>query len=338
MSEDGPPLDHQRLLDEINDEVRRRRETGDIPPDLERELDLVFARFAPVDALEADFEQVLARAEQATFIDTVAPVESSRPVVPYFKKVVRKIVGWYLRYVAHQTTAFAHAITRAVRLLGERVDALEEASPLAVPASDPAAPPNPRWTPFIVERVAGAPGRVAHADAADGSLVRALVEAGVDAYGIDPRPRPEAADTEVREDEAIVHLRALPDGALGGLVLTGCVERLPVGALVKLADLAAAKLAPGGVVVVVSVDPRWWIVNVDDVNVDLAPGRPLRRTTWERLFGERGFTGVEAVEGERAEALKLLPKGNAVMNENLELLNDLLFGPSDYAVVARRPA
>jgi hypothetical protein len=336
---DAAPLDHQRLLDEINEEVRRRRESGEIPADLERELDLVFARFAPVDALEDDFEQVLTRAEQATFIDTVAPVESSRPVVPYFKKVVRKVVGWYLRYIAHQTTAFAHAITRAVRLLGERVDLLEEASPVGV-KDQPASrrPLGPGWVERAVDRMKSADGRVAHADAGDGSVVRALVAAGVDAYGIDPNPQPGASDTELREDEVVVHLRALPDAALGGLVLTGCVERLPVGALVKLADLALAKVKPGGPVMVVSVDPRWWAVNVDEVNVDLAPGRPLHRATWEHLLSERGFESVEGADGERQEGLKLLPRGNAVMNENLAVLNDLLFGPAEYAVVARRPA
>jgi hypothetical protein len=340
MAEGAEPLDHQRLLDEINEEVRRRRESGEIPAELERELDLVFARFAPVGALEDDFEQVLTRAEQVSFIDTIAPVESSRPVVPFFKKVVRKIVGWYLRYVAHQTTAFAHTITRAVRLLGERVETLEDASPLAVKHRPLARPPlSDQWTAFIVERLRGAPGRVAHADAGDAALVRSLNAAGVDAYGIDPDPQPGASDAEVREDEAAVHLRALPDASLGGLVLTGCTERLPVGALVKLADLAAAKVKPGGTVVVVSRDPQDWARDLaTHADVDLSVGRPLHAGTWSKLLDERGFEDVGVVEGERPEGLRSLPKGNAVMNENIELLNDILFGPVDYAVVARRPA
>lgn len=331
------PLDHDRLLAEIDEEVRRRRESGEIPADLERELDLVFARFAPVTALDADFEQVLTRAEQSTFIDTVAPVESSRPVVPVFKKVVRKVVGWYLRYVAQQTTAFAHAITRAVRLLGERVDALEAAAPGAAAAITPrVSEVVDEWAEFVVDRMKGAPGRVVHAEAGDGVLLAALVEAGIDAYGVDPYDRPGSARFEIREDTAAVHLRALPDGAVGGVVLSGCVERLSVGALVQLADLAVAKVAPGGTVVVVSADPTAWERALGS-EVDFAPGRPLHAASWRRLLSERGMEDVGIVNGRRPPGLKPVPRANAALSENLELLNDVLFGPSSYAVVARKP-
>lgn len=332
-------LDHQKLLAEIDQEVRRRRENGDIPADLERELDLVFARFAPVDALEADFEQVMTRAEQATFIDVIAPVESTRPVVPYFKKVVRKVIGWYLRYVAQQTTGFAHAITRAVRLLAERVDLLEQASPVVTESqAAPWAEDLSAWTALVVEKTQGVPGRVVHAEAGDGALLTALSAAGVDAYGVDPFERPELVNLEVRDDEVLVHLRALPEGVLGGVVLSGCVDRLPVGAQVQLADLAVAKVAPGGVVVVISRDPRSW--EGDDPNrlVDLAPGRPLRSETWSHLLDERGMEDVGVVEGDRPPGLQPVPQAPAVLNENIELLNARLFGPRSYAVVARRPA
>jgi hypothetical protein len=343
MTPPQPPLDHQRLLAEIDEEVRRRRESGEIPADLERELDLVFARFAPVHALEADFEQVLTRAEQASFIDTIAPVESSRPVVPIFKKVVRKVIGWYLRYIAQQTTGFAHAITRAVRLLGERVEGLEQASPLAAAKAAATAAPPPatdlaHWSGLVVDLMRGATGRVLHAESGDGSVLRALAAADVDAYGVDPFERPEADGLEVRDDEVAVHLKALPDGVLGGVVLSGCVDRLPFGALVQLADLTLAKTGPGAPVAIISRDPRAWEREQSPLEVDLSPGRPLHAETWRHLLSERGFTELDVLAGPRPHGLALLPEADHVMNENLERLNDLLFGPSSYAVVARKPA
>ncbi|MDQ1444582.1 MAG: hypothetical protein QOI20_1046 [Acidimicrobiaceae bacterium] len=340
----APAIDHQKLLAEIDAEVQRKRESGDIPADLERELDLVFARFAPVDALEADFEQVLTRAEQATFIDVIAPVESSRPVVPIFKKVVRKVVGWYLRYVAQQTSAFAHAITRAVRLLGERVDVLEQASPVAAQraAADgdvqpPSAPDLSHWAPTLARWLQATTGRVLHAEAGDGALLAALVEAGVDAYGVDPRPRPNVVN-EVREDEAAVHLRALPDGALAAIVLSGCVDRMALGAQLQLADLVATKVAPGGTVIVLGTHPAAWAESHAPVHVDLSPGRPLHPETWQHLLAQRGMTESEIVTGppDRA-ALAPVPKGDRVLNANIERLNALLFGPSSYALAAHRP-
>lgn len=325
-------IDHQKLLAEINEEVQRRRDSGDIPADLERELDLVFARFAPVDALEADFEQVLTRAEQATFIDTIAPVESSRPVVPFFKKVVRKAIGWYLRYVAQQTTGFAHAITRAVRLLGERVDVLEQASPTAAPKVASANNDLGHWAPVVVERLKGTSGRVLHADAGDGSLLAALKEAGLDAYGVDPAPTDQLH--EVREDDVDVHLRAVPDDSLGAVVLSGGIDRMPVGAQTRLIDLAVTK-AP--VVIVIGRDPAAWQRSQPAVQVDLAPGRPLHAETWAYLLGERGCSSTEILQGPAAQGLQPVPKGDKVLNANIERLNAVLFGPSSFLVIGRRP-
>lgn len=335
-------LDHQKLLAEIDEEVRRRRESGEIPADLERELDLVFARFAPVDALEADYEQVLTRAEQSTFIDVLAPTESSRPVVPIFKKVVRKLIGWYLRYVANQTSTFAHAITRAVRLLGERVDALEGASPLAAGDAVLRAGPEPadlrEWADAVVARLKGATGRVMHGEVGDGTLLAALTVAGVDAYGVDPMPRP-SVEGELREDDVAVHLRAVPDGSLAAVVLAGAVDRSSLGTQLTLADLSAAKVAPGGLVVVISRDPAAWQRSEDPVQVDLSPGRPLHAETWQHVLAERGFADVEIVRSRPdGNALQPVPKGNVVLNANIDRLNAVLFGPAAYAVFARRSA
>jgi hypothetical protein len=328
-------IDHQQLLAEIDEEVRRRRESGEIPAELERELDMVFARFAPVDALDADFEQVLVRAEQATFIDTIAPVESSRPVIPYFKRVVRKVVGWYLRYLAQQTSTFAHAMARAVRLLGERVELLEQASPAGLRnvVVDVEVPDLGHWAPFVVERFGGVSGRVVVAEAGDGALVRHLVDAGLDAYGVDPRER--ATDLEIRLDDALTHLRSLPEGSVAAVVLAGCVDRLPAAALVQLAERAIGAVEPGGPVIVIGTDPRAWARRRPAVVADLSPGRPLHAETWMRLLGGN----AEVVEGPAEPgALQPVPKGHAVLNDNLSRLNEALFGPTSYAVVARRPA
>ena len=122
-------IDHRRLLEEIDAEVRRRRESGDLPADFERELDLAFARFAPVHAIGDDFDQVVERAEQSAFVDVLAPTQSAQPLVGHVKRIIRKAIIWEVRYVAQQVGGFSVAITRAVRLLGRRVDALEEVAP-----------------------------------------------------------------------------------------------------------------------------------------------------------------------------------------------------------------
>lgn len=335
-------IDHRRLLDEIDAEVRQRRESGDLPADFERELDLAFARLAPVHAIGDDFDQVLERAEQSAFVDVLAPTQSTQPLVGHLKRVVRKVIIWEVRYVAQQVSGFSAAITRAVRLLGRRVDALEQVSPPSArlraaggtgPSFDAA-----RWAATVVAALDGTLGRVLHAECGDGALVALLTDAGFDAYGVDPVEQAAPAGVEVRTDEALDHLAALPDGALGGLVLSGCVERLPVGAQADLAALAAAKVAPGGTVVVLSADPRSWERGRSPVEAELASGRPMRGETWCHLLTARHLDARLAKEEAipATDILQPVPGADPVLAANLDRLNELLFPPVAYAVVATR--
>src|SRR3954469_5480864 len=98
-------IDTRRLVAEIEEEVRRKRASGELPADFERELDDAFARYAPVGALDLDFDQVVDKIAESTVIDTLAPLDSSRPVVPQMKLVVRKAIGWEVRYVAGQVSS-----------------------------------------------------------------------------------------------------------------------------------------------------------------------------------------------------------------------------------------
>lgn len=335
-------IDHRRLLEEIDAEVRRRRESGDLPADFERELDLAFARFAPVHAIGDDFDQVLERAEQSTFVDVLAPTASAQPLVGHVKRVIRKIIVWEVRYVAQQVSGFSSAITRAVRLLGRRVTALEQVSPPPArlrAAGATAAPLDAgRWAATVVAALEGTTGRVLHAECGDGALVALLGDAGFDAYGVDPVEQAAPAGVEVRTDEALDHLAALPDAALGAVVLSGCVERLPVGLQADLAVLAAAKVGDGGTVVVLSADPRGWERGRSPVDADLAAGRPLRSDTWCHLLGAQQMVAAVAAEHAvaKADTLQPVPGADPVLAANIGRLNELLFPPAAYAVVATR--
>ena len=80
-----------------------------------------------------------------------------------------------------------------------------------------------------------------------------------------------------------------------GLLLTGVVDRLRPGAARALAHLAASRLAPGGVVVLVSARPEA-AVAIDPVVADLAPGRPLHPVTWCHLLARYGLSELAVFE------------------------------------------
>jgi hypothetical protein len=342
-------VDLHKLLLEIDEEVRAKRASGELPADVERELDMMFARFAPAGALEGNFEQLLERAEQQAFIDLLAPNESAKPGVPQVKRVVQKTVRWYLRYVVDQVTGFSHTITKAVRLLSERVEKVERSAASDEEISNALLKVKPtfdgEWTPVIVNTLKGAQGRVLHTRSGSGDLVRELKNAGVDAYGVEPLPELVVMGTagnsglDLRADGEIPHLRLLAPGTLGGLVLSGGVDFLPRGSQIELLDLAVTALAKGGRLVIVASDPTGWQRTHNPIETDLAPGRPLHAPTWLHLLGERGFKEINVQSGARKGSLDHVPGGSetaAGMNANLDVLNDLLFPPASWLITASR--
>lgn len=328
-------LDHDRLLAEIQDEVRRRRDEDDALPDLERRLDVVFARYAPVHAVDGDFERVLTRATELTFVDPLAPTDSRLPAITFVKRVIRKLSLWMLRHLAVQATGFNETLTRAVRLLGRRVDALEQALPAAMPADGAhraAVPDEDHWAAFLAKHLADVQGRVLHVEAGGGSLVTALADAGVDVYGVDPVA--EAPDAGVRPQAAAEHLAVVADAGLAAAVLSGWVDRLPLSGKTALLDAVLAKVRRGGSVVVVGTDPRAWAVSVGTVHADLAAGRPLHAETWQRLLEERGCADVEVHSAPRVGGLEPVPEAVPALAANLERVDEALFPPRSYAVTA----
>jgi hypothetical protein len=340
-------IDFDQVVREIEDEVAARRASGDFPADLERQLDLVFARFAPAAASGDDLDAVLAAADRASFVDVDVPTGSNIPGVAPLKRGLRKLMEWYLRYLAQQVSELATSWAAALKLLAGRVKALEAAGGATDPAgddsrhrADPAA-----VSPFesrIAEALAGTEGRVLVGECGDGALVRLLVGEGLDAYGVDPDPARAqsavAAGSEVRAGDALEHLRGVAEARLGGLVLCACVDRLALAFQVELAGLAAATLADGGRVVVVSTSPGAWARASDVVTTDLSPGRPLHAATWRALLERRGFVELADHDGPPLVTLQAVPPGEGaeVLNANLAHIEEALFGPASYVVTGVR--
>lgn len=298
-------IDLRQVLREIDEEVQARRASGDFPPGMERDLDLVFARFAPATVSGDDAESLLEAADRASFVDPDPPTASRIPPVAVLKRVQRKLLSWYFRYLGQQVTAFAGTVVSLLKVLIHRIEALEATVPGASPAAvDAARRAAAGATPgdlgdHVAELVSAVRGRVVVAEAGDGALVRLLADRGVDAYGIEPRLELAEAATlqglEVRDDEAIDHLRSVGDGELAALVLVGCTDRVPLGLQLALTDEAARVLAPGGRAVVVGTSPSAW-GTANPVEADLSAGRPLHAATWVHLLEQRGFTGAAVQE------------------------------------------
>lgn len=290
-------IDVHKVADEIEAEVRARRAAGEYPPDFERELNELFARFAPPER-NTDFEAAIERSESLVIVDPVIPVASRNPVFRLVKLTIARLIGWYHSWLSQQLTTIAIALNHALRVLGARVREVERvtgdvARARAVGARIPAHRNDDVWQPVVVETLRGCRGRIAVLECGDGAIVRACTDAGLDAYGVEPRraaaDEARARGVEVRVDDATGHLGSVGDAALDALVLRVIVERATVGELLEVIDAAARCVAPGGRLVICSLTPEAWGSGDTAIEADLLPGRPRHASTWEALLPEQGF-------------------------------------------------
>ena len=342
-------IDIDRVMAEIREEVRARRASGDFPPSLERDLDRVFDRFVPREALDSDFGEAIQAADRAAYLNVAVPTASQKPGVGEVKRVLRKAMAWYLEYLAQQMTAFGTASVRALRALGERQSVIEEQLAQWRPQEDdgrdrPADDADlSAWDGLVVNHLRGVEGRILHAECGSGQLLRVLSGEGRDAYGVDPRgPLVDQAVThgfEAFPDDPLTHLGAVGDGTLGGVVLSGWVDRAALGRQRMLIETVATKLAGGGRLVLIAAAPGQWARRVAPLESDLAPGRPLHAVTWAHLLSTAGFEQVEVTDGPVTGELPRTGEdvpGAATLNEALGQVERLLFGPAYGAVTAVR--
>jgi hypothetical protein len=303
----------EQVMAEIAEEVRLRRASGDLPPKLERELDELFLAHSPVAGRGGDLGDALRAVDAATFIDPVVPVESERAAGMFVKKSMRSLLLWYMGWVTHQVSQSASAVSRALHIVDERLQELErrvEAQQVpgsAVVEFPGQETPDAWWVEPAVGAVVKAPGRVLHVACGDGWLVRRIVAAGGDAYGVDPRSQivdgAEPGVADLRGESVTDHLRAVAAAGLGAVVLSGLADGMAAGERAHLLALVGSRLAPGGTLVVHSATRRAWEADDAPAEADLAPGRPLRPEAWCRLLHLSGYDAVARTGPDGADYL-----------------------------------
>jgi hypothetical protein len=141
-----------------------------------------------------------------------------------------------------------------------------------------------------------------------------------------------------------VTLASAGDALLGAVTAIQLVEHLPPPTLVQLLSLAAAKLRPGGLLILETINPASPQALLNFF-ADLTHSQPLVPATLELLVRQAGFAEVKVLYlNPPAEHLReaAFPPGaewddaRAALAANRRLLDEVLFAPLDYAVVARR--
>jgi hypothetical protein len=205
--------------------------------------------------------------------------------------------------------AMGHVV-EAFRFLSARVATLEERlsaqdSPVDGLAWLMQARPLGPWVGHVAAHVTATAtgGEVVHADCGDGALLESLDSRGIAARGVEPRGAVALHALErgysVTIAEASEYLRRRDDGCLGGIVLSGVVDRLPLHDLVPLLVQCRRTLGRAAPLVVVSEQAT--AVEAPLAATDLVDGRSLHEATWELLLDRIGFVEVAQLEGDEEE-------------------------------------
>ena len=194
---------------------------------------------------------------------------------------------------------------------------------------------------------------VGHDDVVDlgcgrGEFLELLRKHGIDACGVEIDQRLVEACIErglkVERSDAVEWLQGAIDGSLGGISMIQVIEHLSPWARAEVVRLAAEKLRPGGKLVVETLNPQSLYIFARAFYVDPTHTTPVHPAYLEFLVRQAGFAEV-AIEWRSpppdTETLQSVDAGGDVglvhgVNENIARLNELLFSPQDYALVATR--
>jgi SAM-dependent methyltransferase len=182
-----------------------------------------------------------------------------------------------------------------------------------------------------------------------GEFLELLKARGIAARGVEASAHA-AADCRARgldvsEGDLVDFLRAQADASLGGVFAAQVAEHLRPAALQALLREAHRALRAGGLLALETVNPRSVVGLLEVFNRDLTHEKPLHPETLSFLAAAAGFTDVRielrspiepAARLQPVPAEGLPPRAAEALNENVTRLNDLLYGPQEYVLLARR--
>lgn len=193
------------------------------------------------------------------------------------------------------------------------------------------------YVPILKE--AGIAGGVLDLGCGRGEWLQLLNSEAIEAQGVDHNrvfiEECRHAGFKVTEQDALVHLRGLPDECLNAVTMFHVAEHLRFETLISLLDEIVRTLRPGGMLIAETPNPENFVVGSCSFYADPTHRNPIPSQTLQFLLEARGL--------ETADVLKLRPWDAARLEGDSEIVrrfNEYFYSAPDYGIVARkrRPA
>ena len=184
-----------------------------------------------------------------------------------------------------------------------------------------------------------------------GEFLELLKDNGISGHGIDIDEDMvrycRSRDLNVEKLDAVSYLNQLEDKSLDGIFIDQVVEHLDPDYLIKMIDLCYKKMLFGAYIIMETVNPLS-LLSLADFYMDMSHKRPVHPETLKFLMSAAGFRETvaqfyePAVEGGRLRSIDadgLAEKERSladIINRNTDMLNNMIFGPQDYAAIGKK--
>jgi SAM-dependent methyltransferase len=169
-----------------------------------------------------------------------------------------------------------------------------------------------------------------------GEWLQVLREAGFQARGIDTNrilvQQCKELSLDVEERDALEFLGSLADGSLNAVTAFHFAEHLPLETLVRFLDEVGRTLKPGGLIILETPNPENLLVGSCNFYLDPTHKNPIPIPTMKLLLEARGFRCEDVLKLHAVSSTKIEVKDQLTSH-----LNHFLYGPMNYAVIARKP-
>ena len=125
MPASAPPVPRADLAAEIKRAAAVREAEADFPTSKIARIRGAASRLAASSIEPGDIRHAALLLERSATIDLQVPTASRVPGVRIVKRVLKKLMIWYLRFLAAQVTAFGQATARFGTTVASRIDELE---------------------------------------------------------------------------------------------------------------------------------------------------------------------------------------------------------------------
>jgi len=178
-----------------------------------------------------------------------------------------------------------------------------------------------------------------------GEFLELLKEGGIPGKGVDSNEvmvkRNREAGLDVSQGDLLEFLFAQPENSLGGIFCSQVVEHLPASVLLRMLEAAFVRLKVGAPILLETVNVSSVFALTQVFTRDLTHITTVHPETLQFMLNACGFKRPEILYTSHVPAVQQLklfskPENEAqeMFNHNMTKLNQLLFGPMEFAIYA----